>query len=207
MAAWPGGQTAGLVVCRHAADRPATVGTDSAASTPMRPSDGGWDLNNDAPDIYVFVPGGDYRRLRSDFLKLTGPTEMPPLFALGAFDSRWFDYSEATALKQIDDYRAHRIPLDVLVVDTGWRRNASTGYQPNTNLFPERGAVFPGSPRETRPDHVQRPSRTAQHNVPALDPKELNYRLTACRLLERRPRFLVVRPQLEGASGAARPPT
>ena len=125
---------------------------------------GGWDLSNDAPDVYVFVPGGDYRRLRSDFLKLTGPTEMPPLFALGAFDSRWYDYSEATALKQIDDYRAHRIPLDVLVVDTGWRRNASTGYQPNTNLFPNMERFFSGSPRETCPDHVQRPSGTGGQN-------------------------------------------
>ncbi|HXT10017.1 MAG TPA: TIM-barrel domain-containing protein [Candidatus Angelobacter sp.] len=97
----------------------------------------GWDLSNNAPDIYVFVPGGNYHRLRADFLKLTGPTEMPPLFAFGAFDSRWYDYSETTALQQIDDYRAHKIPLDVLVVDTGWRQGASTGYRPNTNLFPD----------------------------------------------------------------------
>jgi hypothetical protein len=140
------------------------------------PSNGGWDLNNDAPDIYVFVPGGDYRRLRSDFLQLTGPTEMVPLFALGAFDSRWYDYSEATALKQIDDYRAHRIPLDVLVVDTGWRAGASTGYQPNTNLFPDVARFL----REAHAKHVRvlfndhpEPLST---NVTGLDAKELNYR-------------------------------
>jgi len=45
-------------------------------------------------------------------------------------------------LQQIDDYRAHRIPLDVLVVDTGWRAGASTGYQPNTNLFPNLPRFF-----------------------------------------------------------------
>ena len=111
---------------------------------------GGWDLGNDAPDVYVFVPRGDYRQLRKDFLKLTGPTEMMPLFALGAFDSRWYDYSEATALQQIDDYRAHRIPLDVLVVDTGWRAGASTGYQPNTNLFPDLPRFFSRGAREAR---------------------------------------------------------
>src|SRR5205085_2572398 len=70
----------------------------------------GWDLGNDAPDVYVFVPQGDYKKLRADFLKLTGPTEMPPLFMLGAFDSRWFDYSETTALQQIDEYRKRNIP-------------------------------------------------------------------------------------------------
>ncbi len=134
----------------------------------------GWDLNNDAADVYVFVPGGDCRQLRMDFLKLTGPTEMPPLFTFGAFDSRWYDYSEATALKQIDDYRAHRIPLDVLVVDTGWRQNASTGYQPNTNLFPDMERFF----REAHAKHARvmfndHPEPVAKA---ALDPKELNYR-------------------------------
>ena len=140
------------------------------------PSNGGWDLNNDAPDIYVFVPGGDYRRLRADFLHLTGPTGMVPLFALGAFDSRWYDYSEATALKQVDDYRAHRIPLDVLVVDTGWRAGASTGYQPNTNLFPDVARFI----REAHAKRVRvlfndhpEPLNT---NVTGLDAQELNYR-------------------------------
>ena len=160
------------------------------------PGTSGWDLNNNAPDVYVFVPlapwsktrasaigaavqeystgQGNYFTLRKDFLKLTGPTEMPPLFALGAFDSRWYDYSETTALKQIDDYRKHRIPLDVLVVDTGWRQNASTGYQPNTNLFPDLRRFF----REAHAEHVRimfndHPEPVAKT---ALAPKELDYR-------------------------------
>ena len=136
--------------------------------------DCGWDLGNNAPDVYVFVPGGDYFTLRKDFLKLTGPTEMPPLFALGAFDSRWYDYTETTALQQIADYRAHQIPLDVLVVDTGWRRNASTGYQPNTNLFPNMERFF----SEAHAQHVR--IMFNDHPEPvskiALDPKELEYR-------------------------------
>ena len=146
------------------------------ADAKSQSSNGGWDLGNDAPDVYVFVPGGDYRQLRKDFLKLTGPTEMPPLFAFGAFDSRWYDYSEATALKQIDDYRAHRIPLDVLVVDTGWRAGASTGYWPNTNLFPNLPRFFKAAHaknvRVLFNDHPQ-PLNTS---VSGLDAKELNYR-------------------------------
>jgi alpha-glucosidase (family GH31 glycosyl hydrolase) len=136
--------------------------------------DCGWDLSNNVPDIYVFVPRRNYFTLRADFLKLTGPTEMPPLFALGAFDSRWYDYTEATALQQIDDYRAHQIPLDVLVVDTGWRRNASTGYQPNTNLFPNMERFF----QEAHAKHAR--IMFNDHPEPvskiALDPKELEYR-------------------------------
>ena len=137
---------------------------------------GGWDLNNEAPDVYVFVPRGDYRQLRKDFLRLTGPTEMPPLFAFGAFDSRWYDYSEATALQQIEAYRSRKIPLDVLVVDTGWRAGASTGYQVNTNLFPNLPRFF----SEAHAKNVQvlfndhpEPLNT---NAPALDAQELNFR-------------------------------
>jgi len=143
---------------------------------PKSMPDGGWDLNNNAPDVYVVVPHGDYRQLRKDFLRLTGPTELPPLFMFGAFDSRWYDYSEATALKQIEDYRAHQIPLDVLVVDTGWRAGASTGYRPNTNLFPNLPRFFQEAHaknvRVLFNDHPQ-PLST---NVTGLDAKELNYR-------------------------------
>lgn len=163
------------------ADSPRLVPPPWGLTPPPKPMpDGGWDLGNPAPggtpDVYVFVPRGDYRRLRKDFLKLTGPTEMMPLFALGAFDSRWYDYSETTALQQIDDYRAHRIPLDVLVVDTGWRQGASTGYQPNTNFFP----VLPRFFQEAHAKNVRvlfndhpEPLNT---NVTGLDARELNYR-------------------------------
>lgn len=109
---------------------PAPKGADNLESN-------GWDLANDAPDIYVFLPRGDYRRLRKDFLQVTGPTAMPPLYTFGAWDSRWYNYNEASALAQIEAYRSHRIPLDVLVVDTGWREGASIGYAPNKDYFPD----------------------------------------------------------------------
>ncbi|HKW30674.1 MAG TPA: TIM-barrel domain-containing protein [Verrucomicrobiae bacterium] len=159
------------------ADTPRIIPPAWGLTPPPKPMpNGGWDLGNNAPDVFVFVPRGNYYTLRKDFLKLTGPTGMPPLFLFGAFDSRWYDYSEATALKQIDDYRAHRIPLDVLVVDTGWRAGASTGYQPNTNLFPDVARFL----REAHARHVRvlfndhpEPLNT---NVTGLDAKELNYR-------------------------------
>jgi len=152
---------------------PPSWGAAPAAAGSKTAETSGWDLGNNAPDIYVFVPGGDYRRLRADFLKLTGPTEMPPLFAFGAFDSRWYDYSETTALKQIDDYRAHKIPLDVLVVDTGWRQGASTGYQPNTNLFPNmRRFLTEAHAKNVRVLFNDHPEPKAN----GLKPVEMNYR-------------------------------
>lgn len=139
-----------------------------------RPQTSGWDLDNDAPDVYVFVPRGDYFQLRADFLKLTGPSEMPPLYAFGAFDSRWHDYSEATALQQIDNYRIRHIPLDVLVVDTGWRLGASIGYQPNTSLFPNMAHFF--GEAHAKHVHVMFNDHPEPQAPTALDPKELNYR-------------------------------
>lgn len=138
------------------------------------PQTSGWDLDNDAPDVYVFVPRGNYLQLRSDFLKLTGPSEMPPLYVFGAFDSRWHDYSETTALDQIDNYRIRHIPLDLLVVDTGWRMGASIGYQPNTNLFPNMVRFFQEA--HAKHVHVMFNDHPEPQAATALDPKELNYR-------------------------------
>lgn len=159
------------------ADTPRIIPPTWGLTPPPKPmSNEGWDLSNNAPDVYVFIPHGDYYQLRKDFLKLTGHTEMPPLFLFGGFDSRWYDYSEATALKQIDDYRAHQIPLDVLVVDTGWRQGASTGYLPNTNLFPNMPRFIQEAHAKDIKvlfnDHPQ-PLNT---NVTGLDPTEMNFR-------------------------------
>jgi alpha-glucosidase (family GH31 glycosyl hydrolase) len=73
---------------------PAPNGAPHAATS-------GWDTNNDAADVYVFIPGGSYQQLRRDFLKLTGPAEMIPLYAFGNWDSRWYDYSVSVRPNQI----------------------------------------------------------------------------------------------------------
>jgi hypothetical protein len=139
-------------------------------------SSSGWDTNNDAPDMYVFVPNGSYARMRADFLKLTGPTEMVPLYAFGLWDSRYYSYSEATALQEIADNRSRQIPQDVMVIDTGWRQGASTGYQPNTSLFPNLPRFY----SEAHTNHVR--VMFNDHPEPiafnALDPAEVTYRYT-----------------------------
>jgi len=97
----------------------------------------GWDLGNDSQDVYVFLPNGDGRQLRRDYIALTGRTDLIPLYALGGWDSRYYPYTQQEALDKIDTYRAKNIPLDVFVVDTDWRVGASHGYGVNTTLFPD----------------------------------------------------------------------
>ncbi len=98
----------------------------------------GWDIDNQAPDLYVFLPGEKgYAQIKKDILKLTGRIPIPPLYAFGTWDSRYHPYTEKEALKTIDTYREKNIPLDVFVVDTDWRVGASHGYGTNKKLFPD----------------------------------------------------------------------
>ena len=98
----------------------------------------GWDLSNDATDLFVFLPQGNYENFTSDFVKLTGQSEMVTLKMLGYWDSRWYEYNETTALQQIQDYLDRGYSIDVLVIDTDWRKSSDSGigYEINKRLFP-----------------------------------------------------------------------
>ncbi len=135
----------------------------------------GWDLANDAPDVYVFFPAASgYARFRADFLRLTGEIPLVPLYALGLWYSRYYPYSEQTALGVIDRFRKEEIPLDVFVADTDWRVGASCGYGINEELFPDM-ARFIRRAHERRVrvmlnDHPEPKGKSA------LDPEELRFR-------------------------------
>ena len=140
----------------------------------------GWDFSNDSPDVYVFLPNNDHRQLRADFVRLTGRPEMVPLAALGAWDSRYYPYSEVTALAQIDGYHQRNLPLDVLVVDTDWRAAASgMGYDINTHLFPDMKRFLRRAHERSVlvvfNDHPE-PTRTAGADNHVLHPDEVSYR-------------------------------
>lgn len=156
---------------------PPTWGALPAPETvdPLLAETSGWDTRNDAPDLYVFVPGDDgWRGLREDYLHLTGPTPLPAMHMLGLIDSRYFPYTEQSALETIDTYRKKSIPLDVFVVDTDWRKGGSHGYAVDEKYFPDM-------PRFLREAHERRVRLMFNdHPEPindlALSPEELNYR-------------------------------
>ncbi len=135
----------------------------------------GWDLSNPAPDLYVFFPrASGYEAFRSAFLRLTGPVPMLPLYAFGLWYSRYYPYSEASALCTMDRFRAAGIPLDVFVVDTDWRVGASHGYGINTDLFPDMRRFFERShAKNVRVMLNDHPEPVGPH---ALSPEELEYR-------------------------------
>ena len=98
----------------------------------------GWDFSGkEATDIYVFLPQGNYERFCTDYINLTGRSEMVNLSTLGFWDSRYYAYSAESALQQIKEYRDRGYAIDVLVIDTDWRRaSGGMGYEINTDLFP-----------------------------------------------------------------------
>ena len=99
----------------------------------------GWDLDNKAQDAFVFLPGGDYSVFTKDLTDLTGKSEMISLELLGFWDSRYYEYTQDTALSQIKDYYDRGYPLDVLVIDTDWRmqiNDRGTGYTISPSHFP-----------------------------------------------------------------------
>lgn len=105
----------------------------------------GWDMENDATDLFVFLPQGNYKTLTADFVKLTGRSELITLPLLGYWDSRYYAYTAETALQQIKDYRDRGYSIDVLVIDTDWRKVGETGgvgYEVNEELFPDMAAFL-----------------------------------------------------------------
>lgn len=120
-------------------DNPRVIPAENGYSIP---SDGykpnnGWKTDVAATDIFVFLPDGNYETFTRDFVSLTGRSEMITLDFLGYWDSRWYAYSEETALKQIKDYQQRGYSIDILVIDTDWRDASSgIGYNINKKLFP-----------------------------------------------------------------------
>ncbi len=94
-------------------------------------------IPNNADDFYIFMPEGDAKVLRSDFVRLTGRSEISDIKTFGSWYSRYQAWSDKEMLNIIDTYRKNGLPIDVLVVDTDWRVGASTGYNVNTTLFPD----------------------------------------------------------------------
>ena len=148
------------------------------------PNYNGWDTVNDSPDIFVFVPFGDAKQLRVDFTSLTGPADLTTLKSLGLWHSRYYAYTETTALNHIDTYRAHGFPLDFFVVDTDWRTGASLGYNVDTRYFPD----MPRFIRSAHDKNVQimfndhpEPVYVGSSRAHSLHPEEIAYRTESLR--------------------------
>lgn len=69
-------------------------------------------------DIFVFV--GSPKEILTEFTAVTGRSPLPPLWSFGLWMSRITYKSEAEVREVTTKLRDHRIPCDVIHLDTGW---------------------------------------------------------------------------------------
>jgi len=154
---------------------PACGASPAPATCTENQETSGWDMANQAQDVYLFLPKpGDYAAFRQEFLSLTGPVPMPPLFAFGLWFSRYWPYSEDESLAIMDEFRTRGFPLDLMVSDTDWRVGASSGYGVNQKLFPDMARyIARAHEKNVRTMYNDHPEAQSPG---ALDPKEMAYR-------------------------------
>ncbi|MEW6702342.1 MAG: glycoside hydrolase family 31 protein, partial [Bacteroidota bacterium] len=66
---------------------------------------------------YYFINGPEIKRVISDYTKLTGRMELPPIWSLGYQQSRWSYYPESKVRSIAKNFRDKNIPCDVIYLD------------------------------------------------------------------------------------------
>lgn len=82
----------------------------------------------DGPVDYYLMYGPDPKEVEKDYAWLTGPTPLPPLWALGFQQSRYSYETEGKLLDVAKRLRADHIPADALYLDIDYQRK----YRPFT---------------------------------------------------------------------------
>ena len=72
---------------------------------------------------------------------ITGRISLPPIWALGHHQCRWYDYSEADVLRIGKQYRDREIPCDVLWLDIEYM-NGYRVFTWNQDKFPDLPAML-----------------------------------------------------------------
>ena len=75
-------------------------------------------LGDDTLDLFIFL--GEPKEILSEYTALTGRSPMPPLWSFGLWMGRISYNSEAEVREVAEKLRKHRIPCDVIHLDTGW---------------------------------------------------------------------------------------
>ena len=169
------------------ADNPRVIPSENGYSLPedgTYEKNNGWETQSDAKDVFVFLPHGNYKTFTGDFVRLTGRSEMVSLDLLGYWDSRWYAYSEASALNQIKEYKERGYSIDVLVIDTDWRDTSNgIGYTINEKLFPNMADFLEKAHAEGVTIYFNDHPEPAAGTGSLLDEKEIEYRTKNLKLL------------------------
>lgn len=101
-----------------------------------RPADAG-------TDWYLFGYGDNYRAALGSLAAVGGPVPLPRKYALGAWYSRYWPYTEGDYHTLVAEYAQHDFPLDNMVLDMDWHKDGWTGWSWNRSLLPDAEALLP----------------------------------------------------------------
>jgi len=139
----------------------------------------GFILEKNVKDLYLLLCNNDYKKLRKQFISLTGRNEMPRIKNFGLFSSRYFKYSQKSAMGMIRNYEKHKIPLDTFVLDTDWRdmeKLVGCGYTVNEKLFPNLQEFYHFAHSHNVQVMMNDHPLPIAKNVSALEKEEIEYR-------------------------------
>ena len=92
-------------------------------------------------DLFVFL--GEPKDVVSEYTALTGRSPVPPLWSFGLWMSRITYNSEAQVRDVAAKLRSHRIPADVLHLDTGWfETDWRSDFRFSTSRFSDPSALM-----------------------------------------------------------------
>jgi hypothetical protein len=74
----------------------------------------GYDIRNDADDVYLLLSRANYTRLKQDFLRLTGPIPLLPDWSYGIWFTEWHGYTQSVAEAEMQRWRIDKLPLSFL---------------------------------------------------------------------------------------------
>lgn len=72
---------------------------------------------------YYFIHQPDVKGIIKEYTALTGRMTMPPLWALGYQQCRWSYFPDSEVLDIVENFRARKIPLDVIYLDIHYMDN------------------------------------------------------------------------------------
>ncbi len=95
-------------------------------------------------DLYFFGYAHDYPAALYEFSQVAGEAPLIPRWILGNWWSRYWPYSQDELLILMQEFKEHKIPLAVCIVDMDWHitdtgnhSSGWTGYTWNRALFPD----------------------------------------------------------------------
>ncbi len=87
-------------------------------------------------NIFYIGYGKNYKKGLQEYSNIFGKVPMLPQWVFGFWYSRYYAYSDKEYLKLVKKYRGYGLPIDVMVIDTDWRKEVWRGYDWAKKYFP-----------------------------------------------------------------------